>query len=484
MFFSVLTASRWIGNNISRMRFLFVAIVALASLSLAAQSGKPDWKTAEAELIEHFQALVRFDTTDPPGNERPAADYLKKVLAAAGIETQEFALEAHRPNVVARLKGSGSKRPVLLMGHTDTVNVDPAKWTHPPFSAAREGGHIYGRGTVDDKDNVAASLMVMLLLKRLNVPLDRDVIFLAESGEEGSTRVGIQHMVNEHWAAMDAEFCLAEGGNGYRSGGNVRFMSIQTLEKIPYMVELVARGPAGHGSVPLETNAVAHVSAAVAAVARWSPPVRLNETTSAYFKRLAEISPPEDAQRYRDVLDPKKIDAVDAYFRKNEPRHASMLRTSISPNIVQAGYRINVIPSEAIARLDVRALQDENMPALLEQIRKVVNDPAVEVRMGQRDTRPGGKEARIDSEAFKTIEAAVRAHYNAPALPTMSTGATDMAYPRSKGMQCYGVGPATDVEDGPKGYGSHSDQERILESELTRFLRFYWDVVTALAGRK
>ena len=461
------------------MRTSLVFVVA-ATVVLSGQA-KPDWATVDAELISHFQQLVRFDTTDPPGGERPAVEYLKKVLTDAGIEFQEFSLEPNRPNLVARLKGSGRKRPLLLMGHTDTVNVDPAKWTHPPFSAAREGGHIYGRGTVDDKDNVAASLMTMLLLKRLNVPLDRDVIFLAEAGEEGSTRVGIQFMVNQHFGAIEAEYCLAEGGSGYRAGGNVRFVSVQTLEKIPYMIELVARGPAGHGSVPLENNAVAHVAQAVANVAKWSPPVRLNETTSAYFKRLAEISPPDEAARYRDVLDPKKIEIVDAYFRKNEPRHASMLRTSVSPNIIQAGYRINVIPSEAVARLDVRALQDENMPALLETIRKVVNDPSVEVRMGQRDTRPGGKEARIDSEAFKAIEASVRAHFNAPTLPTMSTGATDMAYLRSKGIQCYGVGPAADVEDGPKGYGAHSDQERILESELTRFLRYYFDVVVTLA---
>jgi acetylornithine deacetylase/succinyl-diaminopimelate desuccinylase-like protein len=121
------------------------------------------------------------------------------------------------------------------------------------------------------------------------------------------------------------------------------------------------------------------------------------------------------------------------------------------------------------------------MPAFLEAVRKVVNDPSVEVRFGKRDTRPGGAEARIDSELFKSIETAVRTHYNAPTLPTMSTGATDMAYLRAKGMQCYGVGPATDIEDGPKGFGAHGDQERILESELTRFLRFYWDATIALA---
>jgi len=461
---------------------MFVGCLLVSGI-LTAEQGipQPDGAAADAELIGHFQALVKLDTTDPPGGERPAVEYLKRVLTGAGIEFQEFAVEPNRPNLVARLKGNGQKRPLLLMGHTDTVNVDVSKWTFPPFSAARDSGYIYGRGTVDDKDNVAASLMVMLLLKQLKVQLDRDVIFLAEAGEEGTTRVGIQHMVNDHFDAIDAEYCMAEGGNGSRVAGNVRFISVQTLEKIPYAIELVARGPAGHGSIPLEDNAVAHVSAAVAAVAKWQPAVRLNETTSAYFKRLAEISPPAEAQRYRDVLDPRKIEQVDAYFRKNEPRHASMLRTSVSPNMVVAGYRINVIPSEAVATLDVRALPDEDMKAFLEKVRKVVDDPNVEVRFGKRDTRPGGTEARIDSEMFKSLESAARTHYNAPTLPTMSTGATDMAYLRGKGMQCYGVGPATDIEDGPKGFGAHSDQERILESELTRFLHFYWDAALAMA---
>lgn len=470
-------------RNIVRMTALLA--VALGAAAYARPQSRPDWSAADAELIRHFQAMVRLDTTDPPGGERPVVEYLKSVLKAEGIQFQEFALEPNRPNLVARLKGKGTKRPLLLMGHTDTVNIDAAKWTSaPPFSAERKDGFIYGRGTLDDKDNVAASLMALLMLKRLNVPLDRDVIFLAEAGEEGTVRVGIKYMAEQHYDAIDAEFCLAEGGSGYRTGGQVRFVSVQTLEKIPYAVELVARGPAGHGSVPLETNAVVKVSQAVAKVAAWAPPVRLNETTSAYFKRLADISPPEEAARYRAVLDPARINEIDAWFRKNEPRHASMLRTSVSPNIIEAGYRINVIPSEATARLDVRGLQDEKMPAFLDMIRKVVDDPAIEVRMGARDTRPGGVEARIDSEAFKAIESAVKSTYNAPTLPTMSTGATDMAYLRAKGMQCYGVGPAADIEDGPKGFAAHSDQERILESELTRFLRYYWETVHSLAAAR
>jgi acetylornithine deacetylase/succinyl-diaminopimelate desuccinylase-like protein len=460
-------------------------LLLVTAISVTAQGpAEPDWKAVEVEAMQHFQALLKIDTSDPPGNEQQAAEYLKGVLEKEGIPVTMLALEAHRPNVVARLKGKGTKRPLLIMGHTDVVNVDPKKWSFPPFGATRDGGYVYGRGTVDDKDNVAAALMVMLLLKRQNVPLDRDVIFLAESGEEGTTRVGIQFMVNQHFGEIDAEYCFAEGGNVTRTGGQPKFASVQTLEKIPYRIELTARGPAGHGSVPLKTNAIAHLAKAVATVAEWRTPIRLNETTSAYFERLAAISTPEQAARYRGISDPTSAKAIDEYFAEHEPRHASMLRTSISPNIFQAGYRVNVIPSEATATLDVRALPDEDPLAFLEEVRKVVNDPAVEVAYAKRDTRPKSREARIDSEAFKVIEAAVTKHYKTVTLPTMSTGATDMAYLRAKGMLCYGIGPATDIEDGPKGFGAHSDQERILESEFNRFLRFHWDIVRDMAASR
>jgi acetylornithine deacetylase/succinyl-diaminopimelate desuccinylase-like protein len=460
-------------------------LLAAAASSSAQAPRQPDWPALEAETLRHYQAILRLDTTDPPGGEKPVALYLKQVLEAEGIPVQTYALEEHRPNLVARLKGSGKKRPLLIMAHTDTVNVDPKKWTFPPFSATRDGGFVYSRGAVDDKDNVAAALMVMLTLKRLAVPLDRDVIFLAEAGEEGTTRVGIQFMVNQHLPEIEAEYCLAEGGNVTRTGGKVKFASVQTLEKIPRAIELVSRGPAGHGSVPLQTNAVVHLSKAVAAVGAWRPPIVLNETTRVYFQRLAEISTPEEAKRYRDVLsaDPRVSGPADDYFAANEPRHASMLRTSVSPNIVQAGYRVNVIPSEAKATLDVRMTPDQDPQQFLEDVKKIVADPAVEARFTARDVRPGGF-ARLDTEAFKVLQAQVTRHYQATTLPTMSTGATDMAYLRAKGVQCYGIGPALDIEDGPKGFGAHSDQERLLESELHRFVRFHYDVVADLARAK
>jgi acetylornithine deacetylase/succinyl-diaminopimelate desuccinylase-like protein len=462
------------------------AFVSLCLIAAAQTPSQPDWKAFEEETMRHFQTLLRFETMDPPGNEKPAADYLQQTLEKEGIPTKVFSLEPNRPNVVARLKGNGSKRPLLIMGHTDVVNVDPMKWKFPPFSATRNGGYVYGRGTVDDKDNVVGALMTAITLKRLNVPLDRDVIFLFESGEEGSTRVGIQFMVNQHFPEIDAEFCLAEGGGVVRQGGEVRYANFQTLEKIPRAIQLTARGVAGHGSIPLKTNAVVHLADAVSAVAKWRTPIRINDTTGTYFSRLAALSKPEQARWYRDILssDPKKIQAADDYFLENEPRHASMLRTSISPNQFNAGYRINVIPSEAKALLDVRALPDEDPAKFLEQVKKVVNDPAVEVVWAARDVRPGAGVAKLDSEVFKVLEANVTKTYKAPTLPTMGTGATDMAYLRAKGIQCYGIGPATDTEDGPLGFGAHSDQERILESEILRFARFNWDVVIDLARGK
>ena len=466
------------------MRRALLLVLILTTTVSAQQGSTPDWSAVEAETMRHFQTLVRFDTSDPPGNEKPAVDYLRQVLEKEGIPVQTFALEPNRPNLVARLKGNGSKRPILLMGHTDVVNVDAAKWpTHGPFSAARDGGYVYGRGTVDDKDSVATNTMIMLLLKRLNVPLDRDVIFLAEAGEEGSTRVGIQYMVNQHFADIDAEFCLAETGGVVREGGQVKYATVQTVEKIPHGVDLIARGISGHGSVPLLTNPIVHLGAALARVGDWHSTIRLNETTREYFTRLAAITSGAEAQRYRDVLDPSKIAAIDRYFHANDPAKAALLHATASPNIVDGGYRINVIPSEAKATLDLRILPDDDPTVVLESIRKAVNDPAVEVAFGARDVRPGGKSGLMTA-AFTTIEAAVRRQYSTTTLPIMSTGATDMAYLRAKGVQCYGIGPAIDAEDAPRGFGSHSDQERILESELHRFVRFNWDIVTQLAARR
>ena len=241
------------------------SLALLAALAASASAQTPAASPlSDEETLRHFQAIVRMNSTDPPGNEKPVIDYLKGVLEAEGIAVETFSVEPNRPNLVARLKGSGRKKPLLMMGHSDTVNIDEKKWTQPPFSAARVDGYIYGRGSIDDKDNVTAGLMTLLSLKRRNVALDRDVILLVEAGEEGTTRVGIKFMAEQNFPKIDAEYCFAEGANVVRGGGAVKFAGVQTLEKIPRAIELTARGVSGHASVPLRSNAVVRLATAVA----------------------------------------------------------------------------------------------------------------------------------------------------------------------------------------------------------------------------
>src|SRR6202167_6191026 len=253
-----------------RHRLSFLALlIGVPSLTIAQT---PDWPTINEEAMRHFQALVRIDSTDPPGNETKVAEYVKKVLDAEGIPTTLVAQDPARANLIARLKGNGSKKPLLIMGHSDTVRVDLAKWAFPPFSATRQGGYVYGRGTLDDKSDLNAALMTMLMLKRSHIPLDRDVIFVSEAGEEASTGPGIEYLVNEHWSEIEAEICLAESGGVRRRNGKPMYATVETTEKQPKAARLVVKGPAGHGSRPFRSHAVVHLGRAVDTLARGGRP--------------------------------------------------------------------------------------------------------------------------------------------------------------------------------------------------------------------
>jgi acetylornithine deacetylase/succinyl-diaminopimelate desuccinylase-like protein len=456
-------------------------MVVFAGVAAQAQVPAIDWQQQKAEILRHHRSLVQIDTSNPPGNETKAAEYLKKVFDAEGIPAQLFALDPTRANIVARLKGNGSKRPILILGHTDVVGVQREKWPVDPFGAVLKDGYIWGRGSVDDKDKVAANLMVMLLLKRSGAKLDRDVIFLAESGEEGTTGPGIDFMTKQHFDEINAEFALTEGGAATIENGRVTVVQIETTEKVPRGTRLVVNGTSGHGSVPRVDNALVHLSAAVAKVGTWETPMRLNDTTRTYFEKLAAISPPEKAARYNALFDPQRAEEVQRYLAVNEPQRYSMLRTSIVPTIIKGGFRVNVIPSEAEATLDVRALPDEDLDKLFAEMRKVIGDPAVHIERIPGNDRPASPPSRLDTEMYRALEQVSKRMFpGVTVLPSMSTGATDMAQLRAKGIQCYGIGPAHTEEDATN-YGAHSDVERIPEASLYQFVEFTWNAVAAVA---
>jgi acetylornithine deacetylase/succinyl-diaminopimelate desuccinylase-like protein len=468
----------------SRRLSWLIVLVAAAPL-YAADKYTVDWKALEPEILEHYSNLIRIDTSAPPGNETKAAEYIKKVLDREGIPAQVFEMEPGRGNVVARLKGNGSKKPILLMGHLDVVGVQKEKWTVDPFAALRKDGFIYGRGSIDDKDKVTSVLMIALLLKRMKIPLDRDVIILGEAGEEGESRVGIGYMVAQHWSDIACEYALTEGGTMTARDGKVRTVEIATTEKVPRGTRLVAHGDAGHGSRPRLDNAVAHLAQAVWKVSANQPPMRLNDTTRAYFERLASISTPEEAARYKDIANPSRAAAVEAYFAQNELTHYSILRTSVVPTILKAGFRSNVIPSEAEATLDIRALPDEDMPKFYEWMKKLIDDPAVEIVPSRTAGREPGAPSRHDNEMFHAFEAVQREMFpGAITLPSMLTGATDNAQLRAKGVQAYGFGPIVDEKDAAGGGGAHGDDERLKESSLYKEVEFLWRSVVQVVASK
>ena len=465
----------------ANMATMAASIVLVASAAAAQQQYTVDWRELRPEILRYFTQLLQVDTSNPPGNETKAAKAIQAALQREGIVVSLYAADPARANLVARVKGDSSKKPILLLGHTDVVGVQRDHWSFEPFAAIQNNGVIYGRGAVDDKDHVVAGMMTLLLLSRLHVKLSRDVIFLAEAGEEGATAFGIDYMVNQHWPAIEAEYALAEGGSTIEEDGKAHHVLITTTEKTPLEVRLVAHGPASHGSRPTEENAVLRLARAVAKIGSWQTPIRINETTRAYFERLAPISPPSEASRYRAILDPARAAEADRYFEQYEPGHYSMIRTSVAPTQLNAGFRANVIPAEATASLDVRALPDEDIGKFLAALRRLIDDPAVDLIPAKTSGRPASAPSRIDNEMFQALERVGRKMFAAPTLPAMLTGATDAAQLRARGVECYGYGPIVTAGDGMSG-GAHADDEHIAVDALEKLIEFLWNTVIEVAA--
>ena len=461
-----------------------VLLMSFALRCIASQT--PDFTAARDEAVKILSGFIQVDTSNPPGNETKGAEYLKRFLDREGIPSEILALEPSRGNLVARLKGNGKKKPLLLMGHIDVVGVERNKWTVDPFSGVIKDGYIYGRGAADDKGMTSVCLEIMLLLHRLKVPLERDVILLAEGGEESSTYVGIDFMVSKHWDKIECEFALNEGGRIHMKDGKVQYVGVATTEKVPRAVFITAKGSSGHGSRPRLDNAIVHLASAVAKLGEWQPPMRLNDTTRAFFARLSKIVPPDEALLYSHLEDPALSAMVQEKIRHTSIGYNSMLRTSLSPNVIKGGFRFNVIPADATATLDVRFLPDEDQEAFAETLRKVIDDPAVEVALAEPGSRKPSPPSRIDTEMFQALERAQRRLFpEASTLPMMLTGATDSAQLRSKGVQAYGLGSLSSDDDSAR---VHGNDERLSVDGLGKFLEYVWwsviDVAAAKEGKQ
>ena len=443
-----------------------------------------DWPAAHVEAQGHLRKMLRFDTTNPPGNELPLARYLESVLVTEGIETEMFEPHPGRGAVVARIRGTGAKSAVLLLAHMDVVGVEPEKWTVDPFGGEIVDGYIYGRGAIDDKGMLATNLMTMLLLarelKRSGRTLERDVVFVATSDEEAGGDWGIDWLLKNHPELLRAEMALNEGGRIRMSDGKALYAAVQTAEKISHVVTITARGPAGHASVPLAENAVARLGRALAKIDAFEAPVRLLPSTRLFFAGLSRIwKKREEANAMADVSSgvARRV-ARGAKMLARTPVFNAVLRAGISPTMASAGVRHNVIPAEAQATLNVRTLPGESLTRLLAALRRAVGDPLVEIVAVDRGVNAPASSHR--SPMFKAIaETVEELRPGLVTVPYLSTGATDSARLRAAGVQAFGLLPFP-LEPGDEAR-MHGHDERVAVSAFDFGTRLVFGAIYRVA---
>ena len=441
---------------------------------------EPDWDEAIAEYRRVLEGLVALDTSNPPGRERKAARYLESLLASEGIPGRIYEAAPGRGNFVARLEGDGRQAPLLLLGHVDVVGVERDKWSGDPFRMEERDGFLYGRGVIDDKGMVAAEAMTLILLKRMRVPLERDVIFLAECDEESGGGLGVAWMLEHHRDAIAAEFAINEGGRTMLEGGRVSWVGVQNSEKRGVNYTLTATGVSGHASMPREDNCIRSLARAIDRVTDPPFPVSLTESTRAFLRGIAPGLPPAQRKAVERLEDPAAADSAARVLADDLMIHA-MLRNTVSPTVVKGGVRANVIPASAEATLNCRLLPGTDPEAFRAALEERIADPGVAVSFAppKRVESPTMPFEGPVVDAVRRV--AARLMPGAPVVPLLSTGATDSAQLRSAGIAAYGLLPfPLTSEDAAR---MHGNDERMPVESLRTGLRFLYGVTAAIASR-
>jgi acetylornithine deacetylase/succinyl-diaminopimelate desuccinylase-like protein len=428
-----------------------------------------------------MQHYLRADTTNPPGNEMRGAEFFKKILDDEGIENRVFEVAPGRGDLWARIPhtAAASKRPIILLNHMDVVTSDASHWKVPPFSGELRDGYIWGRGAQDMKDEGLAQLVVMVMLKRERVALDRDVIFLAVADEEAEGQGTDWFTKNQRDLLGNAEFLINEGGENLLENGKVKYVGVDVGEKTSYWLRVMAHGRPGHGSRPNPDSAPNRLVHALNKILAYKTPLRVLPVVDEFLRDMAPYEPPERAPYYRNVK--KAIE--DKRFQQEVERDESLnflLRDTISLTMLGGSGQTNVIPPEAWANLDVRILPGGDPKAVVEALRRVVNDPDVTIEPIEPEFRVANYSG-TDNALFAAIrEASAKYFPGTPVVPHITSGYTENQRYRPLGIVAYGFNPYTATEE--EGNTEHGNDERIRVEEVRRGPRVLFDVVAKVAG--
>ena len=442
----------------------------------------PDHMTGYSDLAVHWvEQYLRINTTNPPGNELQAARFFKDILDREGIENQLFEYRPGRADLWARIRHSGAnpKGAVVLLNHMDVVSSDAEHWRVPPFSGQMVDGSIYGRGAQDMKAEAVAQLLVMVMAKREQIPLERDLILLAVSDEEDEGSGTDWFLANHKDLLGSPGFLINEGGENLLQNERVRYIGVDVAEKVPFWLHLVAHGRAGHGSRPIADSAPAHLVRALSRVLAYRTPYKVVPVVDEFFRDLAPFEPPERARRFRSIKQALRDPRFDQQVDHDESLNF-LLRDTISVTMMHGAEQTNVIPSEAWANLDVRLLPGEDGNRFLQKLRHIIDDPDVTI-----EPLPGNFRTANYSPTNTTLYSAIQqvsTHYfpRVPVVPLLTSGYTENERYRPLGIVAYGFSPYTTTD--AEGSSEHGVDERIRVEEVRRGPRILFDVVMTVAA--
>lgn len=441
-----------------------------------------NWDTLREETVGYLRQLLCLDTTNPPGNEIIACRYLADVLARDGIASTILEPLPARGNLVARLKGDGRAAPLLLMVHLDVVPVEREHWTHEPFGGEIANGFLYGRGALDTKELAAMELAVMLWLKRNNVPLARDVIFMANADEEAGGIYGAKWMVENVPDLIQAAYGINEGGGFGTTILGKRIYGIQTGEKGTARFSLRARGKPGHASVPQRDNAVLKLARALQQLDEHSFPMHITSTARNYVEGLAQAVGGLAGVSLRAALDPKTNRRAFEKLPLDEGLRGmlyAMLHNTATPTLLNAGSKINVIPSVAHAQVDARLVPGQTTETFLSELRAAVGN---EMEIEFHQPTMTGIEADPQSPLYETMVRALRQNDpHALVLPDLVVGATDARHVTKLGTKVYGFCPMFD--EASELSRVHGHDERISLDNVGFGARVLYQVVSEFASK-
>ncbi len=468
-------------NRIATLALKTIALLCLAIDSPAHAA------TAQQQLaLDIFKELVEINTVTETGDTLRAAEAMAARLRAAGFDGSDVKVLSPAPrkgNLVARLRGTGARKPILLLAHLDVVPAIPADWSIDPFKFTENDGYYYGRGTGDDKYMAASFVANLIRYRQEGYKPDRDIIVALETDEEILDRnaLGIQWLLKNHRDLIDAELALNEGGGvGLKNGRPIR-NSVQTSEKVSLTYTLEVKNRGGHSSQPRKDNAIYHLAEGLARLSKFNFPFKLNETTRAYFERTADFEGDQTAADIRSVISGRPDPASLSLVRLSaNPAYNAQLRTTCVATMLEAGHAYNALPQLARASVNCRIMPGDPVEEVKATLVRVLADDQISVtQIGEPVL---SAPSALHEEIMGTIgKLSAEFWPGVPIVPTMSAGATDGSYLRNAGIPTYGhSGLAGDVDD----VRAHGKDERVLVKSFFAGQEYLYRLVKMLSGGK